>query len=277
MRQVISRKPSPDVPSSRAEPPKQVTTNSASPSVGARFAHDFSRIPAHALDSSPQLQASANEEAPSQKGEPVKAVAESTDIGVALSEFGGSDTQVTVKVQIVSGSKPVPGQDAEPMILGGLKGGHVVINLGADGVLGFSNTAEGAHLFSRRKSKNSKFEHYSQEEWQQKIQGKQVVTFDVVLTAEQRKTVMRTFEGEPSVDYSVAGYRCASYALRALEEAGVIKGSQFSIKYLFAPTPNALVRFLERQGFTPEVQEGSKTRRWNRKFKAATSGEGDSD
>src|ERR1043165_1748065 len=102
MRQVISRKPSPDVPSSRAEPPKQVTTNSASPSVGARFAHDFSRIPAHALDSSPQLQASAHEEAPSQKGEPVKAVAESTDIGVALSEFGGSDTQVTVKVQIVS-------------------------------------------------------------------------------------------------------------------------------------------------------------------------------
>ncbi len=148
-------------------------------------------------------------------------------------------------------------------------GGHVVINLGDDGVLGFTNNADGGHFFSKRKRKNSKFEHCTAAQWADKTKGKQVVTFELHLTAAQRDAVQRVFEGEPPVDYSVTGYRCASYALRALQEAGVIKASHFSIKYLLAPTPTALIRFLERQGYKPVVQEGSKNRRWNKRFHAA--------
>jgi hypothetical protein len=192
-----------------------------------------------------------------------------SDVGITLDAPRSSGSAVVVKVQIVSGSKPAPDSEGEEKPLGGLKGGHVVINLGPEGVLGFSNTTRGTHLFSKRKHKNSKFEHYSEAQWEEKIKGKQVVSFDIVMTAEQRDAVKRSFEGKPPVDYSVAGYRCASYALRALEDAGVIEASRFSVKYLLAPTPTAMIRFLERQGYEPQVQEGAKTRIWNRRFKGA--------
>jgi hypothetical protein len=212
----------------------------------ASFGHDFSQTPVNRSDPS--------------------------DIGIAVGDASDSDTGVTVRVQIVSGSKPAPGQAGEDKIYGGMSGGHVVINMGADGVLGFTNDVRGGHFFSKKKSKNSKFEHYSQAQWETKIKGKQVVTFEIHLTAEQAQTVKQAFEGEPAVDYSVVGYRCASYALRALEDAGVVKGSHFSIKYFLAPTPTALIRFLERQGYKPKVQHGSKKRTWNKRFKGAGSG-----
>lgn len=267
----IGQQPHGSVNSGAARPREAMA--SAEP---ARFAHDFSRIPVHATGHSLQKQDNANGSAPEEKlssdemqGPP--------DIGVTLGESGSSDSDVTIRVQIVSGSKPAPGQKGEEPIYGGLKGGHVVINLGVDGVLGFTNDAKGAHLFSKRKSKNSKFEHYTEAQWEEKIREKQVVTFEIVVTANQRDAVRRAFEGDPTVDYSVAGYRCASYALRALEEAGVIDSSQFSIKYFLAPTPTALVRFLERQGYKSEVQEGSEKRRWNRRFKGANSSPANTD
>jgi hypothetical protein len=174
------------------------------------------------------------------------------------------------KVQIVSGSKPKKGEEGEGKIFGGKLGGHVVIDLGADGVLGFSNDEYGGHFFSkRRRKRNSKFERYTSEEWQKAIQGKQVVTFSLDITEEQRKTIGEAFKGEPNVDYSVLGYRCASYALHALKEAGIVDEPNFKIKYFLAVTPGSLVRFLKKKGFLPEVQEGSKKRKWNRRFGSA--------
>jgi hypothetical protein len=171
----------------------------------------------------------------------------------------------TAKIQIVSGSKPAPNQPDEQKIFGGKKGGHVVINLGADGVLGFSNEEYGGHFFSKRKDKhNSKFEHYSQEAWEKKISGKQVVTFELDLTLDQAEAIKKSFEGEPDVDYSVLGYRCASYALHVLEQAGVIESSSFKIKYFLAVTPGSLVKFLESRGYSPRVRAGSEKRKWNK-------------
>jgi hypothetical protein len=253
------------------------TLQVASSAKLARFAHDFSRIPVHHTGPALQKQDGANGSAPAEEAVSSVEVQGPADIGIALDDSGSSDSGVLITVQIVSGSKPAPGQQEEEKIYGGLKGGHVVINLGADGVLGFTNDAKGAHFFSRRRSKNSKFEHYTEAQWEEKIKEKQVVTFKIMVTANQRDAVRRDFEGEPTVDYSIAGYRCASYALRALEDAGVIDSSQFSIKYFLAPTPAALVKFLERQGYKPEVQEGSAKRRWNRRFKGASSGPANAD
>jgi len=171
-------------------------------------------------------------------------------------------------VQIVSGSKPRRHQHGEQKIFGGKMGGHVVINLGDGGVLGFSNDEYGGHFFSKRKSKrNSTFEHYTQEEWKAQTDGKQVVTFSLNITPEQQKAIADAYAGEPDVDYSVLGYRCASYALHALDKAGVVDEADFKIKYFLAVTPGSLVRFLEKQGFPAKVQPGSKRRKWNTRFR----------
>jgi hypothetical protein len=251
---------------SRAASPESST---AAPSASL-FAHDFSRIPVFAADRE-VLQKQADHESKSSAQLNSATAQEAVDVGAVVGDPASSESDLIVKVQIVSGSKPAPNQPEEQPIFGGMKGGHVVINLGADGVLGFTNDSKGAHFFSKRKSKNSKFERYTESQWASKIKDKQVVTFEIHLTAEQRATLQQAFEGEPSVDYSVAGYRCASYALRALEETGVIQASQFSIKYFLAPTPTALIRFLEHQGFKSEVQEGSTRRRWNKRFRSVPS------
>lgn len=226
----------------------------------ANLGRDLSQIPVNGSRASAQEPTTAN------------ALDSPTDVGVAVGQSSNSDTGITVKVQIVSGSKPAPGYEGEDKIYGGMRGGHVVIDMGADGVLGFTNDVKGGHFFSKKKSKNSKFEHYTQAQWATKTEAKQVVTFEIQLTAEQAQTVKQAFEGDPPVDYSVVGYRCASYALRALEDAGIVKGSHFSIKYFLAPTPTALIRFLERQGYKPQVQHGTKKRIWNTRFKGASSG-----
>jgi hypothetical protein len=194
-------------------------------------------------------------------------------VGVVLDEPGSPGAGLTIKVQIVSGSKPSPHHPEEEKIYGGKKGGHVVIDIGQEGVLGFSNDATGGHFFARPpSSQNSKFEHYSQEAWNNKIAGKQVITYEIEVTPEQLDAIKEAFSGEPEVDYSVLGYRCASYALHALKEAGVIDNSDFNIKYFLAVTPGAIAKFLKNKGYTPTVQPGSKTRRWNR-FKGPTGSE----
>jgi hypothetical protein len=190
------------------------------------------------------------------------------EMGVTLEDPKNANSGLTVKIQIVSGSKPAPGQADEEKLFGGKMGGHVVINLGAEGVLGFSNDESGGHTFAKGPSgRNSKFEHYTQEGWAKRTKGKQVVTFEVNLTLDQVSTLKEAFEGKPNVDYSVLGYRCASYVLYALNQAGVIKESNFKIKYILAVTPGALIRFLQHLGYSPDVEEGDERRRWNRRFK----------
>lgn len=182
-----------------------------------------------------------------------------------VGEAGGGGSAVTLKVQIVSGSKPAEGHPEEQKIFGGRKGGHVVINLGAEGVFGFSNDGFGGHFWARgKKRQNSKFEHYTAQEWNAKIKGKQVITYEIAVTLDQRNSIKAAFGGEPDVDWSVLGYRCASYALHALKEAGVIADSDFAIKYFLAVTPAALARFLKKRGHSPHVQPGGKTRKWKR-------------
>lgn len=174
------------------------------------------------------------------------------------------DSTSTVVVQVVSGSKPAKGAQDEGKIFGGKKGGHVVIDMGPDGVFGFSNEQYGAHVFSRRNDeRDSKFEHYTAGEWQKAIQGKQVVTFTIPVTEEQRRAISQEYLGEPTVDYSVLGYRCASYALHVLDKAGVVNEADFKIKYLLAVTPASLVRYLAKKGFAGSVHPGRKTRIWN--------------
>ena len=191
------------------------------------------------------------------------------ELNVVPGDTPGSQLGLKSSVDIISGSKPVPNLNTgEEKIAGGLAGGHATINLG-DKVYSFSNDVgkAGNHLFAKSgDDANSEFHNYKPADFERLIKDKQVVSFELDLTLDQRQAIKNTYQGKPTFDYSLFGYRCASMTLRTLSNIGVTENSNFSSKYIHGVTPGALIRHLENKGFTPNVKPGTPFRIFNNNF-----------
>jgi len=165
-------------------------------------------------------------------------------------------------------------------ITGGKLGGHAILNLGDQGAFSFSNRtkkdedgtdADGSnHLFAKSgDNANSIFKNYSPTKYNdiKFNSGKESVSFNLDVTLDQRQSIIDTYKGTPGVDYSVTGWRCASMCLKTLNNIGVIQTTDFKMKYIHAPTPGSLIKYLESKGFKGQTNPGDPNINWNNPLK----------
>ena len=190
----------------------------------------------------------------------------SQEQGVVSGDTKGSAIGVTSKAAIISGS--VPAKDAPPLdqykVEGGLAGGHATIDLGQQGNFSFSGNTK---LFPKSGDKKTSVFHWdSPEKFAARTYDRQVVSFDLDLTLDQRQSIVDMYQGTPPVDYSIVGFRCASYCLQTLNDIEVFHLTELQIKYVSGVTPGALIRYLENKGFQGTVKPGSPNRVFNTNF-----------
>ncbi len=111
----------------------------------------------------------------------------------------------------------------------------------------FSNSGKN-HLFAKSGEKaNSKYGLYTPGMMNGSRISRTSEIFELNLTLDQAHGVMDSYVGQPSVDYSITGWRCSSHALKVLNDVGIFELSDISIKYFHAINPGALARFMEKQ------------------------------
>ena len=191
----------------------------------------------------------------------------SQEQGVGTSDEPASKFGKSASVEVMTGSisKEANVKDKLNNFLerGGLLGGHASIKTN-EGIFGFTGgdklkTTAGKFLFSTELTK-----------------GEQYVSFPLDISLDQYNGIVDTYidrdkfnanagkkpfdEGYtyflkvPGYDYGpIAGFRCASSCLKVLNDNKVIQDSEFRMKFIDAPTPQALIRYLQDKKFDYSV------------------------
>ena len=170
--------------------------------------------------------------------------------------------QDTIVVQIAHGSKPRRQYPDEFKTIGGMKGGHVVIQIN-NFVYGFHFKGERIHIFPHHKTKNGIFQEQSLTEWQKITNDKKVTKVFIPVTKEEKQKLFDFYKLnllKPNYDYSFFGQRCASSVYNELKSIAKIKGGG----KLFNSFYPAQLRktLLKNNGYKVEIKEGSKRRVW---------------
>ena len=111
----------------------------------------------------------------------------------------------------------------------------------------FSNKGRN-HLFAKSNEKsNSKFGLYDVDMMTASRKARPSEVFPIDLTLDQVYGVIDAHQGKPNVYYSIAGWRCSSFALKTLRDVGVFELNDIEIKYIHAISPGALIRFMDKK------------------------------
>ncbi len=174
-------------------------------------------------------------------------------------------------VRIAHGSKPHPQhRDTEKHWLGGMYGGHVVIELDSF-AYGFNFRSRHVHIFPRKNESRRKgvFEKDDavalMNGWQElKVTSVFVPLSDSDYTA--LKQTMEKLHAQPNFDYAFFGMRCASTAYMLLSKVGVFEpsGKLKSMRKAFHPKAlrKRLLRSARKNNYRVVVQQGSQHRIW---------------
>jgi hypothetical protein len=135
-----------------------------------------------------------------------------------------SASEKVIKIHFLYGSRPAKGyKNRETKWFGGLKGGHVSIEVDAE-VIGFV-PVEGVHIFPKQK-KNSRFVVESLPEWQRDTATLKYTTISIPVTDqqyEQIKQIHQAYCQQPPYDYAFFGMRCAAATNEILSQLGITK------------------------------------------------------
>jgi len=193
-------------------------------------------------------------------------------------------TQVkdSIKVLFIYGSRPASGYEGvEPRWFGGMRGGHVAIQIGDDKVLSFRSTEYPCHVFSKHKKEKlaSLWEYKTVTgAWQTfpphhyTIDSLQRAVVVIPITAEQRAildSLAIAYTNKTPYDYAVFGIRCASAAYDVLQRAGIVPYHEhgnwlriFTVRAL----RKRLFRAADKSGWVKTIYAGGGSRKWEKDF-----------
>jgi hypothetical protein len=184
------------------------------------------------------------------------------------------DTLKLAQVHIIHGSRPkYKYQQTEYKMLGGMYGGHVVMQLDSH-VYGFLFTQYRFHLFPSKKHSIGLMEDEPADEWRSSIVEDKVTTVAIPVSESQFRrmdSTYREYAKTSPYDYAFFGMRCAASCYKMLADAGVLNpvtGKQ-SMWKAFYPRPlrKYLIRLANEKGWKVQITEGSPRRKWERDFR----------
>lgn len=152
---------------------------------------------------------------------------------------------------------------------GGLKGGHVSIEVDAD-VIGFV-PVEGVHIFPRKRKKNSRFLVEPLPEWQQDTATLKYTTVIIPVTDqqyEQIKQIHQAYCQQPPYDYAFFGMRCAAATNEILSRLDITKSKTkggFVVSTFYPQLlRRRLLRQAEKNNWSVHRQAGRNSRKWEK-------------
>jgi hypothetical protein len=187
-----------------------------------------------------------------------------------------ADTGKVITVHIIHGSRRLyKYRHTEKPLLGGLRGGHVVNQVG-DSIYGFQFTRWKLHIIPKRK-KEKKIGMIQKEgagDWKRNHAEARITSIVLPVTNAQYQEVLREYsfykENVP-YDYAFFGMRCAASCYEILAHAGVLKKRKHGkiiAKYFY---PRPLRKYLQdlakKNNYPVTTTEGSKTRKWEKNYR----------
>lgn len=173
--------------------------------------------------------------------------------------------QDTIVVSIAHGSKPNRKLGETERVIGGKKGGHVVVQID-EHAYGFFFEGYWIHIFPHRKNKNSLFQKHTLKEWNLLTDGKKVTNVFIPVTPEEKEQLLAFYTvnlKSPSYDYSFFGQRCASSVYNELKSLHKLKGGSYLFNAFY---PGELRKTILKQNdinnYKITVKEGSVKRKW---------------
>lgn len=176
-----------------------------------------------------------------------------------------SFSQDTIVINIAHGSKPRRQFNDEYRTIGGLKGGHVVIQIDQY-AYGFYFTGNRIHVFPHGKSRNGVFQKQTEQEWANIIKGKKVTKFFIPLTKEEKLELLAFYNQNlqaPSYDYAFFGQRCASSAYTTLKRINIMTGGCYFFNAFYpGQLRKKLLKQSRKKNYRISIKDGSKKRIW---------------
>ncbi len=174
-------------------------------------------------------------------------------------------SQDTIVVSLAHGSKPNPQFKDEYRTIGGMRGGHVVIEID-NNAYGFYFKGNRIHTFPHRNTKNGVFQKETIKEWEQRTRDKKVTTIFIPVTTEEKLKLLAFYNANlksPSYDYAFFGQRCASSVYTQLKSIHKLKGGSYVFR---AFHPKKLRKTILKQndvnGYKINVKAGTVKRKW---------------
>lgn len=184
--------------------------------------------------------------------------------------------QQTIKVHFLYGSKPAKGYEKlEKRWFGGLKGGHVGIEIGADSILSFLPSGE-FHLIDKGKDRASRFTILPGR-WFWGIFGTEpsaVKKLSVTIPINERQrrlldSIAVAYTNQTPYDYALVGMRCGSAATDILARLGILhrdlrgKGAKIDVFYPKI-LRTELLEMAKKYNWELARQEGTPRRTWEK-------------
>jgi hypothetical protein len=180
-----------------------------------------------------------------------------------------------IKVLFLYGSKPLAAyKNVEPKWFGGMLGGHVGIESGADSVLNF--LPQGTfHWFAKKENPHSHYIIADETAFWQVLGGnadsvkKAVVIIPVTRQQKQKfDSIQHAYLQQTPYDYALLGMRCGAATYEVLAQLGILKQYPYKKTYTKILYPKKLRRRLlivaGKNGWAIIRQEGSSRRKWER-------------
>lgn len=184
------------------------------------------------------------------------------------------DTGKLAQVHIIHGSRSkYQYQETEPRSLGGMFGGHVVMQLDSH-IYGFLFTHYRFHLFPSEKHSIGMFQDQPAGSWHEWVKNDRVTTITIPVSARQflvMDSTYKEYNKSAPYDYAFIGMRCAASCYKILADAGILEPvtEKQSVWRAFYPRPlrKYLVKLAHERGWGIDITEGSPRRKWERKFR----------
>jgi hypothetical protein len=171
-----------------------------------------------------------------------------------------------IHVRIFHGSITKPFSGDTHRELGGILGGHVVVQI-YDRIYGFYYAdRDHIHYFPDEANKNAIFQNQSVEEWEDIVRLKKETVISIPATDEEKQWLKAYYERnveDPECDYSFWGERCASNCHRLLSQLGKVSpGSRFFKAFYPGQLLFTLKREAKLRGYMVRTKPGDPRRIW---------------
>jgi hypothetical protein len=192
-----------------------------------------------------------------------------------LTLFSQAQDSLFLRVSFLYGSKPQNQfKDSEKKWFGGMLGGHVGIECGANRYFSFEGRGK-QHVFEKRKNKHSIYRRIdSVTFWNiMGTPGDSVKKLSVILPVNQAQvrafdSITKSYLAETPYDYAVFGMRCGASTYEILAQLGILKPYSHFWTYMKIFYPRRLRKRLiakaDTNSWTMIREEGTQKRKWEK-------------
>mgnify|MGYP001027910880 CR=1 FL=1 len=176
--------------------------------------------------------------------------------------------QQKIVVHFLYGSVPAPGfEKTEKKLFGGLKGGHVSLQLG-DSIIGFQPRGR-CHILANNEAPNGYLKVDNLLHWTKDTVGKKYTSIIIPVSSvsyQEVTNLLSEYLQQTPYDYAVFGMRCAAATYDALEDIGIVRPLKQTGKWLTYFYPQLFRRHMlklsKENNYTVVRHAGVSSRKW---------------